>query len=647
MFEDLRNLIYGQFETEDIRKLMEPRYEVNLPDGGDTYGKSDEAKLGCLLLEKVTGGRPRASQSRLLSLPAEILASIVDLLSASDLASLALVNSDCQHLARSGQFSDIHLDYSQRAQDLVVHLLDDGQQMNKNGTNLNSIGSCVRRVTFASDPDNVVEYHKEAWSLTGFRSEEEEEGIKGAAYKHYRAVQASSLLAINKITMPNLEILKWSDDFAIQEYFFRFISLTSAQHTILDGLSLKTPITLHPPVGTAVWPLRKLDLDVSLPRQADGKPSDAGFYEDFLRLCAPTLESLKFNERDSGVSKMEFFKEQDPPSFPRLRNLRLRVLDPPTSFISIFMDSPVRSLEIPKEIQNAGSMAAMIGDGFRDLENLVVPHLPFKDTLSGEIARFLQEHEKIQKLCVHENSYAKGNRAHLDRHIIPVLAQGGFEHLTSLSLQWGGAAIDGTETSAVHVPEASLAVISQIKSLQKLKLGAGVTSGWQCQWLVDHESVARLLRPLQNLQLLAFYRDTYLTPGDSDGGVEDYYMRRTFTDAVQAIASERPEFDVAFEQHVTRVRGSNPNNFILYRETWERAHRNRMLNYAEGYASVLQALETIVCGQRPIAIKCNPQEPKGTRKAVPLTVDRDICYSYLQTTFGLGTWLETLRDPDA
>lgn len=253
MFEDLRNLINGQFETEDdIRKLMEPRYEVNRPDGADTYGKSDEAKLGCLLLEKVTGGRPRADQSRLLSLPAEILASIVDILSASDLASLALVNSDCQHLARSGQFSDIHFDYSQRAQDLVVHLVDDGQQMNKRGTNLISIGSCVRRVTFASDPDNVGEYHKEAWSLTGNQSKEEEEGIKGKAYKHYRAVQASSLLAINRMTMPNLEILKWSDDFAIKEYFFKFIALTSAQHIILDCLSLKTPVTVLPAVVPAV-----------------------------------------------------------------------------------------------------------------------------------------------------------------------------------------------------------------------------------------------------------------------------------------------------------------------------------------------------------------------------------------------------------
>lgn len=189
--------------------------------------------------------------------------------------------------------------------------------------------------------------------------------------------------------------------------------------------------------------------------------------------------------------------------------------------------------------------------------------------------------------------------------------------------------------------------MSQIKSLQKLKLGAGVTSGWQCQWLVDHESVARILRPLQNLQVLAFYRDTYQTLGDSDPDVEDYYMRRTLTDAVRAIASERLEHDAVSEQRVAEVRGSNPSNSILHRETWERAHRNRMLNYAEGYASVLQALETIVCGQRPIAIKCNPQEPKGTRKAVPLTVDRDICYSYLQTAFGLGTWLETLENPNA
>ncbi|CAH0051358.1 unnamed protein product [Clonostachys solani] len=628
---------------EDISKLMDGRYEANLPDGRDEYGKSDEyAKLGrCLLLENVTGGRPRADQSRFLSLPADILASIVDILSAnakSDLGSLALVNSDCQQLARSGQFSDVHFDYSYGAQHLALHLRRDAdRQINNKAINSVSIGSCVRRVTFASNPDHVAEYHPEvfglAWGDQGSRSAEEKDQLKREAYEYYRNVQESTLIALS--TMPNLEVLKWSDDIAIDEEFFKHISRSSAQHIILDCLSLKMPITLRHPIVPAVWPLRKLDLDVRLPRQVeDGKPADSGFYEDLLRLCAPSLESLKFNERGSEVSKMVFFKEQDPPSFPRLRNLRLRVLDPPTSFISLFTDSPVKSLEMPKEIRNTSSMAALAADRFPDLESLVVPHLPFSNTLSGEIACFLQEQKKIQKLCVHENSYAKGNRAHLDRHIIPVLAQGGFEYLTSLSLQWGGAGIDQTATGVVHVAETSLAVLGQITSLQKLKLAAGVTSGWQCQWLVDHESLAKLLRPLQNLQLLAFYRDTYSTLGDSDPDVEDYYMRRTLTETGRSIASDRPELDVGSDQ------GTGPAGMI-----WERAHRNRMLKYAEGYASVLQTLETIVCGQLPIAIKCDPQESKGIRKAVPLTKDRDVCYTYLQTTFGLGTWLEVVETP--
>ncbi|CAG9975165.1 unnamed protein product [Clonostachys byssicola] len=640
MFQELDRLVNGRFAPEDISALMSlrRRRETSRPTGDDNFAQSDEAKLGCLLLEKVTGGRPRADQSRLLSLPAEILASIVDMLSASDLASLALVNSDCQHLARSGQFSDIHFDYSQRAQSLAEHLLSDVTHViNNKGTKRISIGSCVRRVTFASNPNNVSQCHPEILSdESDFRSDEENCAIHKTAYVHYRHVQVSSLAAVSALTMPNLEVLKWGDDFLINEDFFKLISLSSAQHVILDWLRLRRPIPLRPLVAPTGWPLRKLDLDMSLPRESDGKPVGVGFYEDFLRLCAPTLESLKLNERDSRVSQMVFFKDQNPPSFPRLRDLRLRVLDPPTSFLSLFMDSPVRSLEIPQEIRHPNSMAAMIGDGFRDLETLAVPDLPFKDTLSEEIARFLQEHKKIQKLCVHENNYVVGSRAHLDHYIIPVLAKGGFECLTSLSLHWFGA-FDETQTRVVHVPEASLAVVSQITSLQKLKLGAGETSSARPLWLVDHESVARLLRPLQNLQVLAFYRDTYQSLGYGDPDVEDYYTRQTLTEAMWAIASERPEFDAASVQRIIE------DNSILHHEIWERAHRNRMLNYAEGYASILPALETMVCGQLPMAIRCNPQEPKGTRKAVPLTERRDTCFSYLCKTFGLARWLETVE----
>ncbi|RSL76042.1 hypothetical protein CEP51_010336 [Fusarium floridanum] len=61
-------------------------------------------------------GQERASRSRLLQMPSEILADIVHFLSDSKsaLANLALVNSDCRQLARSSQFAEVTFDYKLR-----------------------------------------------------------------------------------------------------------------------------------------------------------------------------------------------------------------------------------------------------------------------------------------------------------------------------------------------------------------------------------------------------------------------------------------------------------------------------------------------------------------------------------------------------
>ena len=68
----------------------------------DQYGK-DRDKKRPLLLDAVMEGQERASHSRLLQMPTEILAEIIDLLgdSKSALANLALVSRDCRQLART------------------------------------------------------------------------------------------------------------------------------------------------------------------------------------------------------------------------------------------------------------------------------------------------------------------------------------------------------------------------------------------------------------------------------------------------------------------------------------------------------------------------------------------------------------------
>lgn len=80
--------------------------------GNDEFGAERDTKRP-LLLDSVMEGKPCISGSRLLGIPAEILAIIVDFIADDKptLAALALVNSDCRQLARSCQFVDICFDY--------------------------------------------------------------------------------------------------------------------------------------------------------------------------------------------------------------------------------------------------------------------------------------------------------------------------------------------------------------------------------------------------------------------------------------------------------------------------------------------------------------------------------------------------------
>lgn len=109
----------------------------------DQYGK-DRDKKRPLLLDAVMEGQERASHSRLLQMPTEILAEIIDLLgdSKSALANLALVSRDCRQLARTSQFAEATFDYSARSKGLFTHLAKEaGSQITKP-----SITACVRRV---------------------------------------------------------------------------------------------------------------------------------------------------------------------------------------------------------------------------------------------------------------------------------------------------------------------------------------------------------------------------------------------------------------------------------------------------------------------------------------------------------------------
>ena len=167
--------------------------------GRDEFGRGYDPRRS-LLLDTVMAGQPRASYSRLLQMPAEILADVVDLL-ADDrlaLAALALVNSHCRQLARCCQFAEISFDYSLHAQQLFLEIANEAL----GGCQQLRIGTCVRRVTFASSPSRVANYHRELYeSIWGGTADstsmEQREQLRKNANEHYMKLREFSVLAIS------------------------------------------------------------------------------------------------------------------------------------------------------------------------------------------------------------------------------------------------------------------------------------------------------------------------------------------------------------------------------------------------------------------------------------------------------------------
>ncbi|KAM0421223.1 hypothetical protein ACHAPT_010943 [Fusarium lateritium] len=195
------------------------------------YFGMEQDKRRPLLLDTVMGHQPRASRSRLLQMPSEILVNIVELLSDSKLAlaNLALVNSDCQHLARTSQFAELKFDYGDRARQLFTQpaFQSVAQAQATSQASKPTIAACVRRVTFAPHPARVRALHSglyhSIWNAEAdLWSDEELENLRKEGTETYMGFQHMSIYTM--AAMPNLEALIWTDPYPLDEYFFRLLT---------------------------------------------------------------------------------------------------------------------------------------------------------------------------------------------------------------------------------------------------------------------------------------------------------------------------------------------------------------------------------------------------------------------------------------
>ncbi|KAF4993707.1 hypothetical protein FGRMN_6284 [Fusarium graminum] len=589
-----------------------------------------------LLLDRVMRGQPRASKSKITQLPAEILAEIIDLLSndKSSLASLALVNSDCRQLARCRQFAEVDFDYSLPAQSLAMHLAQEATIPSQRP----KIASCIRLAIFASRWHHLAQQHPQLYeSVEGEEAEsfteEQRRKLNEEGDTYYRNFQTACLGAIS--AMSNLESLIWRDRFPLDVRFFEILTRGSAQHVELVGTTLYEPWSLKPPLTPSFWPIRSLKLNVKLDlgRYEESNKSVNGtthplstFFSTLFQLCSETLESLTWSYRDvtSSVGDIPVSIAETVVSFPRLRRLLLPCLTIDGIAVSSFLASPLKSLHLSKDILS--DPEALSCEPIRDLETFIVTGLPGKAQACERIGRFITQHKHIRKLYISE-----GSREHLDSCIIPALDSPDFGNLSSLSLAWGRGYFDELNNHDVEVSVAAMRVIGKIVSLEQLSLGVGMRFGWRHQWLVDHDELRRHFAQLKKLKRLALRRDTYrinLPVVDP----RQYYALHWVGAEEETDANKRLHLDANKEVRLEDIDDSAENDEIRV-QMWERAHRNRMLDQAEEWATTLPNLEWMFCGQRPMGFAKINGELTTPREALALTQERDECYTYLESIF--------------
>ncbi|KAI1411658.1 hypothetical protein F5Y13DRAFT_200638 [Hypoxylon sp. FL1857] len=569
-----------------------------------------------LVLDRVIEGHWFISQSPLLQLPTDMLTDIVDLLADDKpaLASLALVNKTCRQLARSSQFAEVVFDYSPRAYHLLFRLTTEANSRTRSQQQPPTIGACIRKFTVKGSPERPGVF--ENFNYTG-QSQSSSMWSINQNLKFLPALLHESVLPH---ALPNLQFAVWSSTECLDEKFLGFMTRSATK--------------------LRVWKSAKAGVDVSALLQEElSVPGtiSSRFYDRLFRACAPTLESLNWHDIH-GKHGPSVSYDNDIISFPKLRFLSIDVIKIPPHIFSSFLRAPLRHLSLPRLLESDVMGEALANCNLiQSLETLVIWSMRSSKKNAAHIASFIERHEHIEKLYVQEFDWIHGESARIVPYIIPVLSEGNFKNLKSLSLGFGlgGVEEENMREELVSIPGRSLRVVGGLTSLEQLHLSAGEYYGWRHQWLIDHDKLRVALRHLKRLRKLAFSRDTYEDDGTSS--TQGYYLSRICSVNVRLEAMSRPDLEDNLEDlaWLGIQEDNTAANHHKRKELWERAHRNRMLIHAENYAAVLPALEWMYLGQRAISIQSDPNDP-GRRMALPLTNSREQFSEYLYDMFAMG-----------
>lgn len=565
----------------------------------DEYGKEVVPPLP-LSFDRVNEGRPPCSTAQLFRLPFEVLAVILQHIPSGSLASFAMVNRDCRQLARSRQFASIHLNYSQHTFSLLLLLMDEKYERAKSGGSIRlpSLGACIRRITVSTHPGWVTYRHGVALDRQFIElSEDIKTRRLASAYNmffcNYLPIIESVLS--DRTTMPYLELLDWEDKIVLPCSFFNALARSSIRHLKLFRVQLEEEFEIELPkaLSSYGWPLRSLYLEVGSCLSKKEKINTSMLCTSMLRLCAPTLESFRWESAFTPDECSFWTTTPDSvPSFASIRDLALeyvQVADP--SILIALVQDRLRTLktDIAENpiyttfFQKRGSIPA--------LQTFIWSALRMPVTQPLDFLRANAHLLKLRLECPTPGSF-------LDSQLLPLLSIS-FSKLTSLSLVW----------EDTNISNSALETISSLRTLKQIHLSAGNQFGWRHNWLITHGLIRKQLRKLTCLGKIAFSRDSY-----SDGQLPstcDYYYEDKF-----------------FWRH-------RPITPEIREKKWERIHRKRMLIEANRYIRKMPRLKWLYFGQIPMSVE-KLQGAEG-KHAVALSYERDDCSTLLSNIFGWQT----------
>ena len=593
----------------DVLDLLIPLFSGSK----DEFGKNVVPPLP-LLYDRVNEKRPPLASSAfsiLFRLPMELLSPIIQLLSPTSLASLALVSRDCRQLARSRQFASVCLDYGKTSFELLRVLLEEGSERVRNGlTTSPSLGACIRRLTVKTNPALLSRLHNIALDEAFINLEESvrNKRLADAETVFFDSYIPAIQMAI-AVALPHLELLDWEDRINVPRSFFTSISRSPIQHLKLFRVQVDEQFELEP-TDAISWRLRTLYLELSWQFFDHSEGSITPICHSILRSCAPTLESLAW------ATPPPYLKTRTADSqfglgdvrFPCLTQLELEGMIYPdcrtlSTFLGVESECRLRVLQVDTERDEMTSLFFENRGMIPSLETFVwASHLPADHTLG-----FLRCNSQLFKLDISSAT----NPTLLEERLLPLLSRS-FSRLRSLRLVWEGT----------FIPDSALETISSLKSLEQICLSAGEQFGPRCDWLIDHDAMQRNLAKLTGLRKMAFSRDSYPTPDLTD--IDCYYSWRIPTDVDGQLWEDIVRQEVVPEQ------------------VWESQHREMILVEANKYLQILPNLEWLYFGQLPMhATERDDESDRYSeryggreKKAVILSEERDDCYTLLNTIFG-------------